>query len=424
MADVDTQEQQLEALGRADIVLGVFSHDSAETIAHIVRAGQEALSTYFPESRGVLVNVDGGSKDGAPALALEAAVDKSTFLQITYPAPRLSVEQYGMPAKANAYQTLFGVAGKVDARVCAVVDGNISSFQGSWVEALVRPVFEEQFDLVSPCYLRHKYDGPILHGIVYPLTRALYGKRIRQPIGGDFAFSAKLIENLVRQPQLDSNTGGFGIDAWISTRAACGNFRLAQAFLGPRTLTQHELAPEVSMVLAEVLGAIFTEMGETASIWQRIRHSEVVPTFGSGCEPIAEDDASTAPIDIHPMIESFRLGFQNLQDIWRIVLSPATLVELKRMGIRSAETFRFEDVLWARVIYDFALAYQMRIMDRNHLLHALTPMYLGWVAAYALSVRDLGPKEIQDRIETLCLAYEMQKGYFISRWRWPDRFNP
>jgi hypothetical protein len=422
MAEVDAQQQQLEEYGHADIVLGVFSHNSAETIGHIVRTGQEALSGYFPESRGVLVNVDGGSKEGSSSIALEAAIDKRSFFQVAYPFPRLSVEQYGMPGRAMAYQTLFGVAGKLQARACAVVDGNIGSFTGEWVEALFRPVFEQEFDLVSPCYLRHKYDAPILNGIVYPFTRALYGKRIRQPIGGDLAFSGKLIDDLMRQPQLESLTGGFSVDAWITMRACCGDFRLAEAYLGPRTLSQHDPAPEVSAILEDVLGAIFTEMNETASIWQRIRGSEPMLTFGSGCEPA--EDPESAPLDVHPMIESFRLGFQNLQDIWRVVLSPGTLVELKRMAIRSAETFRFEDAFWARVIYDFALAHRMRIIDRNHLLRALTPIYLGWLASYVMSVRDRDVKGTRERIEALCLAYETQKGYFISRWRWPDRFNP
>jgi glucosylglycerate synthase len=28
------------------------------------------------------------------------------------------------------------------------------------------------------------------------------------------------------------------------------------------------------------------------------------------------------------------------------------------------------------------------------------------------------------RIEKLALAYEAGKPYLVSRWRWPDRFNP
>jgi hypothetical protein len=168
------------------------------------------------------------------------------------------------------------------------------------------------------------------------------------------------------------------------------------------------------------VGAVFTEMERSASAWQRIRGSQQVPTFGSCGEPGAEP----APVDINPMIQSFRLGYQNLQGIWRMVLPPATLMDLKRLSLQTAESFQFGDALWARVVYDFALRWRMRIMDRDHLLRALTPLYLGWVASYVRSVRDASSKEAQDRIEKLCLAFESQKGYLISQWRWPDRFSP
>jgi hypothetical protein len=107
-----------------------------------------------------------------------------------------------------------------------------------------------------------------------------------------------------------------------------------------------------------------------------------------------------------------------------MVLPPATSMQLKRMSFQTAETFQFDDALWARVVYDFALAWRMRVMDRDHLLKALTPLYLAWVASYIRSVRDADSKQTQAAIEALCIAFEVQKSYFISRWRWPDRFNP
>ena len=58
------------------------------------------------------------------------------------------------------------------------------------------PVFEQGFDYVAPYYLRHKYDGTITNSIVYPLTRTLYGHRIRQPIGGDFGFQANWLSTI------------------------------------------------------------------------------------------------------------------------------------------------------------------------------------------------------------------------------------
>lgn len=408
---------------QADIVLGVLSSNSAGTIANVVRAGQEALSACFPTNRGLLVHLDGGSRDETPRLALEAAIDKEAFLQISYPLSK-RIDLLGIPSKADAYQAVFDVSEKMEAHVCVVVDGNTGSFQRDWVEALVRPVLEREFDWVSPCYQRRKYDGAILNGIVYPLLRALYGRRIRQPIGGDFAFSRKLIADLMRQLRADGNAGGFGVDVSVLTAVCRGNFRVAQACLGPRTLVHSGPAPEVSAILTDVLGSIFTEMNETAPLWQRIRNSEIVPIFGSGCESDEEVSGETAPVEVSPMIESFQLGFQNLQEIWRMVLSPATLVALKRMVGMNTESFGFEDAVWARVIYDFALAYRMRTIDRTHLLGALTPIYFGWLAAYVISLKDKGAKEAQDRMESLCLAYEEQKVYFISRWRWPDQFNP
>jgi hypothetical protein len=32
--------------------------------------------------------------------------------------------------------------------------------------------------------------------------------------------------------------------------------------------------------------------------------------------------------------------------------------------------------------------------------------------------------QVEARIEELCLRYETEKPYLMSRWRWPDRFNP
>ena len=286
-------------------------------------------------------------------------------------------------------------------------------------------VVENGFDFVSPCYLRHKYEGTIVSGIVYPLTRALYGKRIQQPTGGEFAVSGKLLKYLMRQPQLDGDAATFGaagsiIDVWITIQAATGGFRLAQAFLGPRILSQAEPVPDVSSVLVQALRSVFTEMDRTSSFWQRVRGSEQVQSYGVRQEITAEP----GPVDITPMLQSFRIGYQNLQDIWRMVLPPATSMELKRMSFQSPDVFRFDDALWARIIYDFALAWRLRTMDRDHLLKAMTPLYLGWVASYVNSVVDATSAQAQDRIEKLCLAYETQKGYLIARWRWPDRFSP
>lgn len=419
----ETVEEPAPAARTAEIVVGLLSYNNAATIGGIARDAQECLATYFPQGRCIVVHADGGSKDGTAEAALAAAVDRNSFVQIAYPvypAQKISPDYYGVPGKGNGVQAIFEAASGLKASACAIVDTTTGVSGRHSLQTLVMPITEDKIDFAAACYMRHKYDATILSGIVYPLTRALYGRRIHQPVGGDYAVSGKLMTWLMRQTRPEGETTSSDSDAWITLQTLSGGFRLGEASLGPRTFSPHEPAPEVSAILTQVVGSIFTEMNRTAAFWQRIRGSQIVPVFGPAFEALPEPP----PVDPTPMLQSFRLGYQNLQDIYRLVLPPATLLELKRLSLQNVDVYAFDDLLWARTIYDFALAWRGRVMDRDHLMGALTPLYLGWVASWVRAVRDSTPQEAQDRIEKLCAAYEAQKGYLISRWRWPDRFNP
>jgi hypothetical protein len=135
-------------------------------------------------------------------------------------------------------------------------------------------------------------------------------------------------------------------------------------------------------------------------------------------------DAAAVEVNANGMIDSYMLGFKNLFELWSMILSPAALLDLKKLAQRTAGAFSFPDMLWVHVVYDFSVAYHLKTMSRDHLLSALTPLYLGWVASFVLEMQQADASRIEDRIEALCLCYEAEKPYLISRWRWPDRFNP
>jgi hypothetical protein len=161
-------------------------------------------------------------------------------------------------------------------------------------------------------------------------------------------------------------------------------------------------------------------MEHTAAFWQKVRGSQAVPWFG----PPAAIEPEHSEINRKPMIDSFRQGCVDLLEIWRLVLPPASLLEVRRMERQAEEELRFGDELWARVVYDFALGYHLRVMGRDHLLKAITPLYLGWAASFTKEMEHAGGTEVEERLERLCLEFEKQKRYLIARWRWPDRFNP
>jgi hypothetical protein len=110
--------------------------------------------------------------------------------------------------------------------------------------------------------------------------------------------------------------------------------------------------------------------------------------------------------------------------VWGPVLPPQALYALQRIPREPPEAFRVPDRLWARIVYDFAVAWRVKAVDRPQLLRSMTPLYLGWVASYVNEVATLDAARAAERIEQLCEAFEVEKPYLISRWRWPDRFAP
>ena len=75
---------------------------------------------------------------------------------------------------------------------------------------------------VTPYYNRFKYDGTITNFLCYPVTTSLFGKDIRQPIGGDFGLSIELVEDLLDSPMWElPDVCRFGIDIFETLNCPC-----------------------------------------------------------------------------------------------------------------------------------------------------------------------------------------------------------
>jgi hypothetical protein len=49
-------------------------------------------------------------------------------------------------------------------------------------------------------------------------------------------------------------------------------------------------------------------------------------------------------------------------------------------------------------------------------VRSLTPLYLARVASFVLETQELGPAEVDEKIEGLCRTYESMKPYLIANW--------
>lgn len=406
---------QLAAIDRADLVVGIPSFQNARTIGHVVQAAQVGLAKYFPDARAVVLNADGGSTDGTPAVVANAAEPHGVFVMVaqpTNPIYRFSVPYHGVPGKGSAFRTIFSAADRLNATACAVVDADLRSITPEWIHLLLAPVVNHEFDYVAPFYQRHKFDGTITNNVVYPLTRSLYGQRVRQPIGGDFGLSAALFRHLLTRPVWESDVARFGIDIWMTTTAICGGFNLCQAYLGAKLHDPKDPASDLSAMLVQVLGTVFSLMETHEDAWQASGATRDVPMFGFrydvGLDPVR--------VDVNRMIAHYRRGVADLTGIWRSVFDQADLGRLCDAASRDDRRFRIDDDLWIRIVYGLAAAYHHRAMDRDHLLRASLPLYLGRVASFVLDLWEADVAEVEARMERVCLSFEAHKDYLRRRW--------
>jgi hypothetical protein len=320
---------------------------------------------------------------------------------------------------ANAYQSVLAAGDRLGVRACCVVASDLQTVTSQWISRLVQPVLQAGFDLVTPWYAHAKFEGLLNNSLISPLNRALYGARLQNPLGPDLGISRQLFQRMLGPGSGAKPAGQGHAVASIAATAICGGLKICQAHVGVRLYPPIDWT-NLSSILAQVLGPVFLDVERNAPCWQRARGTVSTPVFGERMT-LSEDKGA---VDVRRMLELFQLGARDLPEIWSLVLPPTTLLELRKLSRLPQEQFRMPDELWARVVYDFALAHRLRTISRDHLLRAMTPLYVGWVASYALEMGHATARAAEQRLERLCYAFESNKPYLVSRWRWPDRFNP
>ncbi|HEX3437403.1 MAG TPA: hypothetical protein VHT24_11605 [Pseudacidobacterium sp.] len=345
------------------------------------------------------------------------AEENTGVLFRNYSPPASDPESLPWTSATAAQRALCSLAAELQVDVCVLLHSDLLLLRADLLQLLIQPVLEKRCDLVLPVYTSRKFEGLLNHGVLAPISRALYGLRVRYPLPQDFSCSDDMCV------QLSEATGTYDLNAdgvlWPATIAAVNEKRVCQVNIDVNHGRQTE-GLELRTALASLVGSAYADMERCAAFWQRVRSTQATAMWGTIAKQADEADA----IDVKPMVESFLLGANNLQEVWGAVLPPVTLLELRKLTRLEPESFRLPDDLWVRIIYDFALAHRLRTISRSHLLGALTPLYLGWVASYVQEVSNVTPMAAEHRLEQLERAYEENKPYLLRRWRWPDRFNP
>jgi hypothetical protein len=429
--------EEVKRLGPADIMVGIPSFKNAATIGHVTRAAQAGLVQYFPDSKPVLVNADAGSPDGTGRVVIETQppdyVERILLVRPRNRLQRMSLtypEVDGVGGKGAALRTIFQMADALGVEALVVVDSDLRSIVPEWIELLAGPILKGGFDFVTPLYQRYKYDGTITNTVTYPVTRALYGLRIRQPIGGDFGVSGDLVKHYLEQDDWDADISKFGIDIWMTTKAITGGFAVSQTRLGAKIHDPKDPGADLGPMFSQVVSTILRLTVEHPDHWLGVSGSHPVPTYGF--ERYA--DPPPLEVDVVRLLAAFARGRVALGDAWALLVPPDRMTALESLAheagaaldeITRSDTptsvedvdFHFSDDLWARIIYDLALTARGETMEMDRLIAALVPIYYARVASLVIEARDMTTQQAETLVERQARAFEQAKPGFVERWR-------
>jgi hypothetical protein len=395
---------------RAEIVVGIPSYKEADSIGFVTGVVDAGLQKYFGNKDCVIINVDNNSPDDTRASFLGTET-RTAKLYISTPE--------GVKGKGLNIRNLFEAGVELGARAIAMVDADLTSITPQWIQYLVEPVYMGH-DYVIPIYVRHKYDGTITNNIAYPLTRVLYGLRTRQPIAGDFGLSGKLARAYLTEKTWDENVSEFGIDIWMTTIAISRGFKVCQTFMGaPKSHRAKDPGAHLGPMFFQVVGTVFGLAVDFEYLWKY--SSESLPTniFGFGLG--VTEEPQPVEVDTGRLLKSFVDGLIKYWKIWTKVIAPLNLDDLNHLQKMSSENIRVPADLWARILFDYVVAYRDRLADRTQLLNSLVPIYYIRTLAFVNDTKDMNTKEAEDFLEDECRVMEREIYYLIAKWNQTPR---
>jgi glucosylglycerate synthase len=406
--------RQLINVGEVDILVGLPTHNNAKTIGSIVEKIQGGILNEFPRERTVIINADGGSRDGTPELVTGISIDDmrpASKVHALRTLHSISTRYASSPESGVALRTILAAAELLRAKACIVISPESRNLEPDWLSKLLRPIYRDGFDLVTPTYRRHKFEGLLMTNLLYPMIRALYGVRIREAYTPEFGFSSRLGSQFLGQNGWSDGSAGTGGELRFTLAAIRGGYRVCQSFLGVKEHIERRAADLVP-TFRQTVGVLFTALHSDFPIWSTVSGSRAVPTMGSEQEVLLE----SVRVNRKRLREMFSTGVAELESVFQSILSSATLAELQRIA-GTGEDFHYPAELWVRTVYEFAASYQKSVISRDHILQAMAPLFRGRVFTFLNDNRNASASEVENNIEGLCLEFERLKPYLLEMWK-------
>ncbi|MFH1822250.1 MAG: glycosyltransferase [Patescibacteria group bacterium] len=384
-----------ENIRKADLVVGIPSLNEGDNISFVVKQVDKGLTKYFKDYRAVIINLDNNSEDDT----------KEKFLTTKTKTSKIYISTPGeIRGKGYNFFNLFNKIVSLEVKAVMVVDADLESIKPDWVNLLIKPILKG-YDYVTPYYARSEYDGSITNHICYPLIYGLYGHNIRQPIGGDFSFSAKLAKHWLEKTW-HKTTYKYGIDIFMTLNAILGGFKICQVGLGAKI--HKPSAPKLGPMFSQVITTLLKNITANKVNWFEINKEEDIPYFGKS----NLDKPQTLSVDYKGMKATAVFNFHTNEDILKRVLNPLAFRKLKKMYDK--EKIIIDSNLWWKIIYDAIYAYDR--MDLNGgLVEALKPLYFGRFVSFFRETLEKPFELCEEEINNQAKLFWKNRNYIIKK---------
>ncbi|MBD3389320.1 MAG: glycosyl transferase family 2 [Candidatus Altiarchaeales archaeon] len=392
--------KKIREVGDADIVVATPTYNNVSTVAFVICQIARGLERNFPRRKSVILVSDGGSTDGTPEVSrvVKTKADKIVFKYDPYD---------GVVGKGAAIRSTFEIAEELGAKAYAMIDSDMRSVSPEWMKLLLGPCLKRECDLITPYYSRYKYDGTITNFITHPMTQMLFGKRIRQPIGGDFGLSKRLLDRMLGSPLIDRpETNRFGIDIFMTGTALGEGLKVGEAVLGVKTHDAKDPAGDLKPMFNEVLRSLFNVMDHYREVWCGVRDSHAVKRYRGD---IRFSEPEPFEVNVQVMLDSFLKARKRHSTFLKKVF-PAELSRSIEAISDMKESFYFGSDLWVDTVYNIAPAYLAADEKaRARILDLFCGLWLGRVAYFTMESRDMNNREAEHLIEDQALKFEERK---------------
>ena len=407
--------RQLMSVGEVDLLVGIPSHNNESTMGQALQSVEDSLHQNFVRERAAILNLDGGSADKTRQAFMQGGERREsghkgiTSLRTIH---RISCEYDKSPSQGSALRSIVAAADLLRARACAIISPATSSLTPSWVSTLLRPVYREGLDFVAPLYARSRFQGLLARELLYPMSRAIFGQRIRELYSDEWGFSGRLASQCLEKDVWHEEAVRARPEAWMAITGMSAGLKCGQYFLGPKTASPSGTGPDIVDTIRQTVGNLFWCMETNQVTWLSPMNSQPVPTFG----PDHELTSDGVPASPEKIFDLFRSGVTELEPILRSILAPDTHAQIKAIALSDPARFHFAPELWVKTLYEFAASYHHAVLNRDHLVQALVPLYRGRVYSFLLEHANSSAETMEAQSEILCQEFERQKPYLVERW--------